>query len=473
MENSATNSGNTTIIQQEDIDKLKTDTRNLVDEHSTMIHNGISNLEVETKNLQVDICNLAKNVPRLPDDDKQDELKSSFTSNINKEDIDEETACRLRGDAIGHTLYSATFVTKTLLKFKDMDWNEDFEDNLCFLWDMTVEKDVCDYLLKLSYPSLVANSVLNANDYHNRFVEIVVGILGNIVCSDRDKSHVEIMNLDDVNIVLSLLGHDDPLILIQVVRFLQGLVYLKYEEFRFVKEEFLEKIVFILGNSMNRDLLELTLDFVSKLTLDQNIKADLVKGDLLHSSIVAYQTLKKQDDYSYDNRQGKAIGMHLLQIITNYCLYIDSAAEIGNRRIFNEIIVYKDTIFKIINATMNYYTNEESLSPIPDEIDFYFDTLNIILKTIGVDCLKDLLLNLMKILRHCILNEYDYKFLIITFTYLLSETREKDLDDILSGFEHLPLCINVLKDNITNLQSDCKEIANTLRTINQVSNSKN
>ncbi|XP_057654900.1 protein saal1 isoform X2 [Diorhabda carinulata] len=63
-------------------------------------------------------------------------------TNIDVTDLDEETVKKLRGDAIGDTLYSQSFVLKTLLKFSDLQWNDQVEEDLCFLWDMTVEKDL-------------------------------------------------------------------------------------------------------------------------------------------------------------------------------------------------------------------------------------------------------------------------------------------------------------------------------------------
>ncbi|CAG9856415.1 unnamed protein product [Phyllotreta striolata] len=128
-------------------------------------------------------------------------------SNVDAGDLDEETIQKLRGDTIGDTLYSQSFVLKTLLQFSDGKWSEQFEEDLCFMWDMTLEKDVCKFLLDMSYPSLACNVVLHRRD-DNRFVEIVI---------------------------------DD---------------------------EFMEKICFILRNSINNDLLLKTLETAAKLTAD-------------------------------------------------------------------------------------------------------------------------------------------------------------------------------------------------------------
>lgn len=58
---------------------------------------------------------------------------------------------KIKGDSIGDTLYSSRFVLKTLIKLTNftssstLEQDEDFEKDLCILWDMTIEK-VCIHL---------------------------------------------------------------------------------------------------------------------------------------------------------------------------------------------------------------------------------------------------------------------------------------------------------------------------------------
>lgn len=66
------------------------------------------------------------------------------------EELDEEIISKIKGDAIGNTLFSERFVLKTLLElqnYTDKKLSDEFEKDLCFLWDMTVEKDVVRFLL--------------------------------------------------------------------------------------------------------------------------------------------------------------------------------------------------------------------------------------------------------------------------------------------------------------------------------------
>lgn len=60
-------------------------------------------------------------------------------SNLNppEEDLDNETKEKIKGDAIGNTLYSARFVLKTLMELKEQNGEnieESFEKDMELLW---------------------------------------------------------------------------------------------------------------------------------------------------------------------------------------------------------------------------------------------------------------------------------------------------------------------------------------------------
>lgn len=60
---------------------------------------------------------------------------------INSEEIDSETMQKMKGDAIGETLYSERFVLKTLMELKKQNGakiDESFEKDLCLLWDVSI-----------------------------------------------------------------------------------------------------------------------------------------------------------------------------------------------------------------------------------------------------------------------------------------------------------------------------------------------
>lgn len=98
----------------------------------------------------------SKSPPKVPAEESQDSEKSqdevsqgslerkSPPVNVDLNEIDAETQAKLKGDAIGDTLYSERFVLKTLMELKEHNGSkkieETFEHNLCLLWDQTIEK---------------------------------------------------------------------------------------------------------------------------------------------------------------------------------------------------------------------------------------------------------------------------------------------------------------------------------------------
>lgn len=88
-----------------------------------------------------EVNNSSENSCLSNDNSNQENTYSSF----NPENEEQEDLENLKGDAIGSTLYSERFVLKTLLKLsqgleKELAENEPFENDLCALWDMTMEE---------------------------------------------------------------------------------------------------------------------------------------------------------------------------------------------------------------------------------------------------------------------------------------------------------------------------------------------
>ncbi|KAJ8967237.1 hypothetical protein NQ317_007599 [Molorchus minor] len=209
-------------------------------------------------------------------------------NNISVCDLDEETNSKLRGDAIGDTLYSQSFVLKTLLQFSDLKWSEQVEDDLCFLWDMTMEKDE---------------------------------FLANILCSDCDKNITE----EQICIVLREMNTDDPLVLIQIVRFISAVVHIS-NELLFISEFELDKLKFILCNSTNNELLLKTLEVVAKLTTNFKLNKDLLDFEVILSSLSSYKliiTSEENNKFELATSEKQLACKHFLQVVSNVCAYID------------------------------------------------------------------------------------------------------------------------------------------------------
>lgn len=149
--------------------------------------------------------------------------ESERTFNPSPTDELEADLEKIRGDAIGDTLYSSRFVLSTLMKLTNYEQrlsdDESFEKDLCYLWDMTIEKDVILLLLQHDVLELFSEIIERSDD--ERLVEILVGIIGNM-CSleqTRDKmcNSAEIMTP-----ILELIGCIDSLVLVQLMRLLHA-----------------------------------------------------------------------------------------------------------------------------------------------------------------------------------------------------------------------------------------------------------
>lgn len=80
----------------------------------------------------------------------------------------DERLGELKGDAIGDTLFSERFVLKTLLHLskleKSLEEDEGFENDLCVLWDMTLETDVSKVLLEHSVLEVFSGLIQQSED---------------------------------------------------------------------------------------------------------------------------------------------------------------------------------------------------------------------------------------------------------------------------------------------------------------------
>ncbi|XP_063240347.1 protein saal1 isoform X2 [Bacillus rossius redtenbacheri] len=91
-------------------------------------------------------------------------------------------AQKIKGDAIGSTLYSQCWVLKVLMKLTQLSGGEalgeELEGELCLLWDMTVEEDVVWFLVRNDVLDIIA--FILRKDQEPRLMEILVGMLANL-----------------------------------------------------------------------------------------------------------------------------------------------------------------------------------------------------------------------------------------------------------------------------------------------------
>lgn len=198
------------------------------------------------------------------DDFQADDDGPSFNPAIS-DDIREDIE-KIKGDAIGDTLYSSRFVLKTLIRLTTDDSNgkplaedEDFEKDLCTLWDMTIEKDVVQLLLEHDFLELVATIVEASED--QRLVEILVGVIGNM-CAVAPVRESLGQSPTVLPALLQLIDCSDPLVLVQLMRLIHAalvfensgdeLIWLRHFQ---QTAGFVDQFAFILSNSMSSSLL--------------------------------------------------------------------------------------------------------------------------------------------------------------------------------------------------------------------------
>ncbi|XP_055626098.1 uncharacterized protein LOC129768453 [Toxorhynchites rutilus septentrionalis] len=176
---------------------------------------------------------------------------------------------KLKGDRIGDTMYSERFVLTTILKLPQLESNlaeqEDFEKDLCSLWDMTIEKDVVLFLLKHDVIELFVGLTEASNDF--RLVEILLGIVGNMCCVDETHKVL----YENKSLFLSIcqfLDSSDTLVLVQLMRIITTVLDKSDDEqfgwFKVFREvdDMTEKLAFILKSTTNRELIEHTFEAV-------------------------------------------------------------------------------------------------------------------------------------------------------------------------------------------------------------------
>ncbi|XP_031630229.1 uncharacterized protein LOC116345190 [Contarinia nasturtii] len=164
-------------------------------------------------------------------------------------------------DAIGDTLYSKRFVLQTLLNLNKVEskLSEEFEKDLCTLWDMTIEKDVIKLLLEHNVLEIFSSLIQMSED--QRLVEILLGIIGNM-CSLKQTREALCQHPDVMIPIIDLISCSDSLILVQLMRLFHtclvfensGDEYIWFQHFR-CADNFVDRFAFLLANSMSTSLL--------------------------------------------------------------------------------------------------------------------------------------------------------------------------------------------------------------------------
>ncbi|EDW34985.1 GL20076 [Drosophila persimilis] len=135
---------------------------------------------------------------------------------------DEELLERMRGDAVGETMYSRRFILQTLMKLSQQEaietLGQELEDELCKVWDMSVSPEVVTLLLENDAIELLMYAISGSDDM--RLYEILIGLLGNM-CAQAQCVEQLTANAEWIETLLKLATCMDTCMLIQLMRVYQ------------------------------------------------------------------------------------------------------------------------------------------------------------------------------------------------------------------------------------------------------------
>lgn len=248
-------------------------------------------------------------------------------------------------DSIGNTIYSKHWLFSTLTqlievvtteKNKDSqeDLDEEMENEICKVWDMSMDEDVTVFLQEFNAPEILLSVI--AKSKCCRLTEICVGILGNMVCFPE--SCASISKNDDLGeILLLLLCDSDPPTLLETSRLLlsclsQVEVANTWVERIRKRPSVCDNICFIMTSSTNVDLLMKVGEVVDKLfDLDEGLIVNWIKRGLRPQEEQAAGDsedepspvmelvpclLEAAKQLRSDNPEGLDVYMHILQLLT-------------------------------------------------------------------------------------------------------------------------------------------------------------
>ncbi|XP_068144193.1 protein saal1 [Drosophila tropicalis] len=153
--------------------------------------------------------------------DSPDTPSHDIQSNGDSDGNEEELLERMRGDAVGDTMYSRRFVLQTLMRLSQQDegpLSQELEDALCKVWDMSVSRELVALLLENDAIGLLMYAITGSDDV--RLYEILIGMLGNM-CAQVECVEQLTMNPDWIETLLKLATCMDTGMLLQLMRVYQ------------------------------------------------------------------------------------------------------------------------------------------------------------------------------------------------------------------------------------------------------------
>ncbi|XP_006865863.1 PREDICTED: protein SAAL1 [Chrysochloris asiatica] len=263
-----------------------------------------------------------------------------------EEEEDEKVA---RGDCIGSTVYSKHWLfgvlsgliqlvnpenTKSSSDDEEpqMELDEEMENEICRVWDMSMDEDVALFLQEFNVPDIFMGVLTKSKC--PRLREICVGILGNMACFPEICVSIS-SNKNLAQVLLHCLYDSDPPTLLEISRLL--LTCLSQTEVATVWIETIrdypaiyDSICFIMSSSTNVDLLVKIGEFVDKLfDLDEKLMLEWIRNGTIQpvdqpqtdsEERKAFQfvrcVLEAAKQVRSENLDGLDVYMHIFQLLT-------------------------------------------------------------------------------------------------------------------------------------------------------------
>ncbi|GAA32013.1 Protein saal1 [Clonorchis sinensis] len=211
-------------------------------------------------------------------------------------------------DNIGDTAYSKRWLFSLLMDLLKLvrdqpvgcddvveELDPRIEEELCCLWDLTVNRDVVPYLEEFGVIAILTDVLLCQR--YPRLLEIGVGILTNMACNSsvcQQMSDNELL----INRALGLFYSRDPPTLTAVCRLVQTVLASEESSVTWLnairfQAEFIEHLLFILQNSTNGHLLIATIRLLDAITRGDDSLAEVWCGlDLMDAILVAQHQMR-------------------------------------------------------------------------------------------------------------------------------------------------------------------------------------
>ncbi|KAH8275597.1 uncharacterized protein [Drosophila bipectinata] len=136
---------------------------------------------------------------------------------------EEQLLSRMRADAVGDTMYSSRFILQTMMQLNqltpDSQLDQQLEDDLCKVWDMSTSPEVVSMLLENDAVDSIMYTIISACE-DVRLYEILVGLLGNL-CAQVDCAVLLTSNPEFMETLFKMANCMDTGMLVQLMRLYQ------------------------------------------------------------------------------------------------------------------------------------------------------------------------------------------------------------------------------------------------------------